>query len=97
MVDEGYFELSAEGGSDKSVSVEEVACDLDDCPYCGNPMLGHCRCGKWLCLNPEHMDYVKCPASMATMAATSTRSMAVWGEITAWASAFRNAFGCFRA
>ncbi|MGN0879294.1 MAG: TerY-C metal binding domain-containing protein [Oligosphaeraceae bacterium] len=63
MVDEGYFELSAEGGSDKRVSIEEVACDLDDCPYCGNPMLGyhHADGGHWLCLNPEHLDYVKCP------------------------------------
>lgn len=31
------------------------------CPYCGNPMAGHCQCGAILCMHPQSMARVTCP------------------------------------
>jgi len=61
-VDENYFELSEEGASSKQIGIEQLEGELPDCPYCHNSMIGHCLCDKWLCLNPRHLDGVKCPS-----------------------------------
>lgn len=60
-VDEDYFALSGEDGTGKKVKVEYLQGNIPDCPHCGNSMLGHCQCDKWLCLNPNKMTRVKCP------------------------------------
>lgn len=61
-VEESYFELSDGESSGKRIGIEQLAGELPECPYCHNTMLGHCLCDKWLCLNPRHMDEVKCPS-----------------------------------
>ena len=59
-VDEGYFEMSGHDVG-KSLSGDMIDGMVAPCPYCGNSMLGHSECDKWICLNPEHMHDVKCP------------------------------------
>lgn len=61
-VGEDYFELSGSDGQAKNIGIEQLAGDVPDCPHCGNFMLGHCECDNWMCLNPEHLENVKCPS-----------------------------------
>ena len=65
-VGEDYFELSSNAGAGKNISSEQLDGPVPDCPHCHNPMLGHCECDKWLCLNPEHLEDVKCPSCGTT-------------------------------
>lgn len=60
-VDESYFELSDNNGNTQSLSGNMLDGRAAPCPYCGNSMLGHSECDKWICLNPEHLHNVKCP------------------------------------
>ena len=60
-VGEDYFELSSDEGNGKNISGEQMEGDLPPCPHCGNKMLGYCECHKCLCLDPDHLENVKCP------------------------------------
>ena len=59
-VDESYFEFSGKEAGRK-ISLEQLEGDVPECPHCHSPMLGHCECGNWLCLNPKRLVNVKCP------------------------------------
>lgn len=60
-VNEEYFKFTEDEDSRKKINSEMLDGNIAPCPYCGNTMLGQTECGKWICLNREKLNNVKCP------------------------------------
>lgn len=60
-VDENYFELTGDKSDAQSLSADSLVWDAHPCPYCGNDIMGFSECNKGLCLDPNHLEHVKCP------------------------------------